>query len=141
VQKQNTIFKMQIFLYYDIETTGLGHGTQICSIGAFRNSGCQEYHEYLIPTCSITQGATKIHGMTKVNGMLHLNGRRIEDAVPIYEGLKNFLDFLADIGRDAGVLLVIKKELFNYNMHRITPHITPKHAQARLSTPKHAQAR
>jgi DNA polymerase III epsilon subunit-like protein len=110
VQKQTTILKMSI-VYYDLETTGLGHESQICSIGAIPHSGHQQYHRYLIPTCSISQGATRIHGMTKVNGRLHLNGRRMEDAVPIYEGLKNFLDFLAHIGRDAmdgGVLLVIK---------------------------------
>jgi DNA polymerase III alpha subunit (gram-positive type) len=82
-------------VYYDLETTGFNHAAvQICSIGAIYRG--QEFHRYLIPTCSIPRAATNIHGMSKVNGYLYLNGRLVEEAVPIDEGLEDFLVFLEE---------------------------------------------
>jgi hypothetical protein len=82
-------------VYYDLGTTGFNHArVQICSIGATYGGGEQEFHRYLIPTCSIPSAASNIHGMTKVNGQLYLNGRLVEEAVPIAKGLDDFLTFL-----------------------------------------------
>ena len=82
-------------IYFDLETTGF-HG-QICSMAFLTSEGGSKFTEFLIPKCSFDPRATMVNKMTVLNGKLYQNGKIVETAVPIEDGLQNFVDWLTQL--------------------------------------------
>ena len=94
-----------VVVFYDLETTGLNNrkrhrGVQIVSIGAVTEYGAT-FHKYFMPTCEISEGATKVHGMYihKYIGLLFKEGL-LMDAVEPKSGLSCFMDWLSSQNAD-----------------------------------------
>merc|ERR1712062_448060 len=51
--------------YYDLETTGLGQGVEIISIGATASNGPWAFQVFIQPDGPIHPNATRVHGMYK----------------------------------------------------------------------------
>ena len=76
-------------VFYDLETTGFGQA-QIVGLGAVDTIG-NTFHRYIVPTCSISPGASKVHGITKVKNELFIHGQKIQNPVHPNEGLGDFI--------------------------------------------------
>ena len=76
-------------VFYDLETTGFGQA-QIVGLGAVDTIG-NTFHRYIVPTCSISPGASKVHGITKVKNELFIHGQKIRNPVHPNEGLGDFI--------------------------------------------------
>lgn len=85
---------------FDIETTGLSGDSQITQLAASTMTGQKEveYSQYVLPSCSITTGASEVTGLTiaeQANSTRRLlkDGRQVE-TVSESEMLASFLDWL-----------------------------------------------
>ena len=82
-------------IYFDLETTGFNG--QICSMAFLSSDGGSKFTEFLIPKCSFDPRATMVNKMFVLNGKLYQNGKIVETAVPIEDGLQNFVDWLTQL--------------------------------------------
>ena len=82
-------------IYFDLETTGFNG--QICSMAFLSSDGGSKFTEFLIPKCSFDPRATMVNKMFVLNGKLYQNGKIVETAVPVEDGLQNFLDWLTHL--------------------------------------------
>ena len=82
-------------IYFDLETTGFNG--QICSMAFLSSEGGSEFTKFLIPKCSFNPRATMANKMTVLNGTLYQNGKIVETAVPIEDGLEDFMDWLTKL--------------------------------------------
>ncbi|XDV53554.1 hypothetical protein PO909_022027 [Leuciscus waleckii] len=79
-------------VFFDLETTGLD--TSACDIVQLSAiSGNQTFNAYLLPRCSITDGASRVTGLT-VSGQSLLFNRRPVPTVPHRRALADFISFL-----------------------------------------------
>ncbi|XP_056100562.1 uncharacterized protein plex9.1 [Rhinichthys klamathensis goyatoka] len=79
-------------VFFDLETTGLD--TSACDIVQLSAlSGTQTFNAYLMPRCSITDGASQVTGLT-VSGQSLLFHRRPVPTVPHARALADFISFL-----------------------------------------------
>jgi len=88
-------------IYYDLETTNLRpvtgrNGVQIVQIGAVckhtRNKTQRKMDIYIVPTCRISPGATKVHGLTYQE--LKEDQRKYNNVFSPREGLQEFMEYL-----------------------------------------------
>lgn len=94
-------------VYFDLETTGLNHqsrheGVEICSIAAINRPSRQRFYQHLIPQVPFMPAASRVNGMTKRHGYLFKNGELVANALPIEDGLQEFLKFLRKIDTRTG---------------------------------------
>ena len=82
-------------IYFDLETTGFNG--QICSMAFLSSEGGSNFTKFLIPKCLFDPRATMVNKMTVLNGKLYQNGKIVETAVPIEDGLQNFVDWLTQL--------------------------------------------
>ena len=94
-RSMSQVSNMSSTVFYDLETTGFGQA-QIVGLGAVDNIG-NTFHRYIIPTCSITPGASKVHGITKVKNELFIHGQKIQDSVHPNEGLEDFIEWIDEL--------------------------------------------
>ncbi|KAI4877296.1 hypothetical protein NFI96_011845 [Prochilodus magdalenae] len=84
-------------VFFDLETTGLDiYGCDIVQLSAI--SGDEIFNVYMLPRCSITQGASKVTGLTTYGRRLFLHRQQV-DTVPIKEALISFISFLKTFSR------------------------------------------
>ncbi|XP_077087064.1 DNA polymerase III PolC-type [Siphateles boraxobius] len=84
-------------VFFDLETTGLD--TSVCDIVQLSAlSGNQTFNAYLLPRCSITDGASQVTGLT-VSGQSLLFNRRPVPIVPHKRALTDFISFLKTFNR------------------------------------------
>ena len=88
-------------IYYDLETTNLRpvsgpNGVEIVQIGAVckhtRNKTQKKLNIYIIPTCRISLGATRVHGLTRQE--LIEDERKYNNVFHPETGLQEFMEFL-----------------------------------------------
>ena len=94
-----TLMKSMKIVYFDLETTGINHktrheGIEICSIAAIHPASNAKFSQFWVPQAQFQPGATRVNGMTVKEGKLFKNGEAIKEAVPLKEGLEEFLKFL-----------------------------------------------
>ena len=82
-------------IYFDLETTGFNG--QICSMAFLSSEEGSNFIKFLIPKCSFDPRATMANKMFVLNGKLYQNGKIVETAVPIEDGLQNFVDWLTQL--------------------------------------------
>ena len=89
--------------YYDLETTGLGQGVEIISIGATASNGPWAIQVFIQPDGPIHPNATRVHGMYKDQyGRLTDRNDRIVSTADVerpgfqsgFAGLEMFLHWL-----------------------------------------------
>lgn len=84
-------------VFFDLETTGLD--TSACDIVQLSAlSGSQTFNAYLLPRCSITDGASRVTGLT-VSGQSLLFNLRPVPTVPHRRALADFISFLQSFHR------------------------------------------
>jgi DNA polymerase III alpha subunit (gram-positive type) len=91
-------------IFFDVETTGLGKHSDIIQIGAVHHNG-RTYKKFIIPSCEIEEGATRVNGFTKRHGRLYRHDIEIRDAVSPHQGLNDFLDWVWNNSRGRVVLI------------------------------------
>ena len=87
-------------VYYDLMTTHRRpctldgpHGVQIVQIGAVTGRlGNEQLNLYVIPTCDISDHATRLHGLT--HEILLEDEIEYENVMSLRAGLQLFMDFL-----------------------------------------------
>ena len=82
-------------IYFDLETTGFNG--QICSMAFLSSEADSKFTKFLIPKCSFNPSATMTNKMTVRNGKLYQNGKIVETAVPIEDGLQQFVNWLTQL--------------------------------------------
>ena len=94
-------------IYFDLETTGFNG--QICSMAFLSSDGGSKFTEFLIPKCSFDPRATMVNKMFVRNDKLYQNGLVVETAVPIEDGLQNFVDWLTQLieNNDYGKIVLV----------------------------------
>ena len=94
-------------IYFDLETTGFNG--QICSMALLSSEGDSKFTEFLIPKCSFDPRATMVNKMFVRNDKLYQNGLVVETAVPIEDGLQNFVDWLTQLieNNDYGKIVLV----------------------------------
>ena len=100
----------QIYIFFDLETTGPTTWSQIISIGAIAVKSPYgdeipggRFECYIVPTNAIKPEASRVNGFTKEGGSLYKNGTRVDGAVHPKEGLKHFVDYLSRLARASRV--------------------------------------
>ncbi|XP_051739248.1 unconventional myosin-IXAb isoform X15 [Ctenopharyngodon idella] len=84
-------------VFFDLETTGLD--TSACDIVQLSAiSGDRTFNAYLLPRCSMTDGASRVTGLT-VDGQSLLFNRRPVRTVPHRRALTDFISFLRTFNR------------------------------------------
>ncbi|XP_067292598.1 DNA polymerase III PolC-type [Pseudorasbora parva] len=84
-------------VFFDLETTGLD--TSACDIVQLSAiSGDRAFNAYLLPRCSMTDGASRVTGLT-VDGQSLLFHRRPVPTVPHTRALRDFISFLKTFRR------------------------------------------
>ncbi len=88
-------------VFFDLETTDFDHRSrharvQICQIGAYFQSGKKKFDKYLVPTCPVSPGATRVNKLSVVDGELFKDGKLVKNAQDAREGLMEFMNFLAE---------------------------------------------
>ena len=82
-------------IYFDLETTSFNG--DICSMAFLSSEGGSKFMRFLIPHCLFDPRATMTNKMTVLNGKLYQNGKIVETAVPLEDGLQNFVDWLTQL--------------------------------------------
>lgn len=82
-------------IYFDLETTGFGG--DICSMAFLSSEGGREFTKFLIPKRPFNPWATKINKMNVLDGKLYKGEKIVDTAIPIEKGLKQFVDWLAQL--------------------------------------------
>lgn len=102
-------------IYFDLETTGFNG--QICSMAFLSSDRGSKFTKFLIPKCSFDPRATMINKMTVLNGKLYQNGKIVETAVPIEDGLQNFVDWLTQLieNNDHGKIALVAHNCFTFD--------------------------
>ena len=89
-------------VYYDLETTNLRpltgpSGIEIVQIGAIckhtRSKSQRSFDKYLVPRCSISPGATQVHGLTR-QWLVQRWMNAEADVSLLQQGLQEFMNFL-----------------------------------------------
>ncbi|KAL1248053.1 hypothetical protein QQF64_023429 [Cirrhinus molitorella] len=84
-------------VFFDLETTGLD--TSVCDIVQLSAiSGDRTFNKYLLPRCTMTDGASRVTGLT-VDGPNLLFKRRPVQTVPHSQALRDFITFLKTLNR------------------------------------------
>ncbi|KAL1248054.1 hypothetical protein QQF64_023430 [Cirrhinus molitorella] len=84
-------------VFFDLETTGFG--TSVCDIVQLSAiSGVHMFNKYLLPRCTMTDGASEVTGLT-VDGPSLLFKRRPVQTVPHSQALSDFITFLKTFNR------------------------------------------
>ncbi|XP_053391808.1 uncharacterized protein LOC128554565 [Mercenaria mercenaria] len=84
-------------VYCDIETTSLRKDCDILQIAAV--CGSVSFNQYILPTQTISQGASNLTGLSHIENVLFLNEKPIENVLHLKEALSVFLAWLSDIGK------------------------------------------
>ena len=92
-------------IYFDLETTGFNG--QICSMAFLSSEGGSKFTKFLIPTCSFNPRASMINKMNVLDGKLYQNGKIVETAVPIEKGLEHFVDWLTQLNKNYGKIVLV----------------------------------
>jgi hypothetical protein len=94
-------------IYFDLETTGFNG--QICSMAFLSSEGGSNFTKFLIPKCSFDPRATMVNKMFVRNDRLYQNGLIVETAVPIEDGLQQFVDWLTQLieNNDYGKIVLV----------------------------------
>ncbi|XP_070541211.1 protein PML-like [Ptychodera flava] len=79
------------YIYFDLETTGLGTSAHITQIAAVK--GACSFDVYVIPKKPITKEASSVTGIKMDGGKMMHNGKEVA-AVTITKALQDFLSFL-----------------------------------------------
>ena len=94
-------------IYFDLETTSFNG--DICSMAFLSSDGGSKFTEFLIPNCSFDPRATMVNKMFVLNGKLYQNGKIVETAVPIEDGLQQFVNWLTQLieNNDYGKIVLV----------------------------------
>ncbi|XP_026856856.2 protein PML [Electrophorus electricus] len=85
----------ETLVFFDLETTGLDTSTcDIVQLSAI--SGNKIFNVYMLPRCTMTDGASRVTGLTTCADGLFLHGQSL-DTIPVKEALKSFISFLKTI--------------------------------------------
>ncbi|KAF3688519.1 Protein PML Promyelocytic leukemia protein RING finger protein 71 [Channa argus] len=87
---------LQPLVFFDLETTGLGHSCEIVQLAAV--SGDHSLNLYIIPRCRIGRGAAKVTGFSVHRQKLYLH-RQLVLTNSLKEVLVSFIAFLQMLGR------------------------------------------
>ncbi len=87
-----------VIVVYDLETTALGRGAEFTQVAASTTDQKQKFDQYILPVGNISYGAREITGLSKnKDGKLVNRNSDVIPAVPIKEGISNFLSFLKNV--------------------------------------------
>jgi uncharacterized protein YprB with RNaseH-like and TPR domain len=84
------------FVYFDLETTGLGRKSDIVQVSAV--SGGMKFNRFAIPRQEISLSASQVTGIrfSRMDNQMYSRGQKVE-SVPIHDCLLDFIDFLKSI--------------------------------------------
>ncbi|KAK2842617.1 hypothetical protein Q5P01_012817 [Channa striata] len=86
----------QPLVFFDLETTGLGHSCEIVQLAAV--SGGHSLNLYVLPRCRIDRGAARVTGFSVRRQKLYLH-RQLVLTNSLREVLVSFIAFLQMLGR------------------------------------------
>ena len=89
------VTKTDNLVYCDIETGSLSMDCDILQISACTNG--KIFNQYILPSKPISWSASNVTGLTAQGGVLFLHGSPVS-AVPLKDGLLNFLTWLKNLG-------------------------------------------
>ncbi|XP_076863356.1 DNA polymerase III PolC-type [Brachyhypopomus gauderio] len=85
----------ETLVFFDLETTGLDtYSCDIVQLSAI--SGSKTFNVYMLPRCTMSDGASKVTGLTTCDQQLFLHGQSL-DTIPVKEALISFISFLKTI--------------------------------------------
>lgn len=97
-------------VFFDLETTGLGHKADIVQLSAVCND--QEFNRYILPNKPIHPNASDVTGITMRDGVLYHNNVAV-NTVTIQDGLESFLEFVQSFATNDN-----KPVLIGHNIER-----------------------
>ncbi|CAG0903900.1 unnamed protein product [Cyprideis torosa] len=86
----------EVYIYFDLETTGLHPGAEILEIAAKTKENDDIFHRYVFPQGDINREATEVHKIEKRDGRLFKDGKLITETTSRAQALREFQAWLGD---------------------------------------------
>ena len=108
------------FVAFDLETTGLGRGTEICQIAAAEvKPNAPVWSKYILPKSNIDESTSMYHGLTieMVSGKrcLFNEGNPVE-ALDLEDVMTSFLAYLQQQSRDVSRTILVAHNAFYFDV-------------------------